>query len=194
MNHTPTALVFVALLAAVALAGCSLTAPYSPQRPPPRSATAADAGDPPAERGGTIPAAAQLAQSILAPAAAQPTPQQALARYATIAINWNWRTLAATERRLAAISLGQARAQALQTAASASTDTTVSQQRLTNHGRPVSIAPGSGPAAGRWVIVTTEQTTGHGSYAGMPPTLHVTYAQLTHTPAGWIVDRWQPQT
>ena len=130
--------------------------------------------DPPPERGGTIPAAAQLAQSILTPAAAQRTPQQALARYATIAINWSWRTLAATERRLAAISLGQARAQALQTAASATTDTTIRRQRLTNSGRPVSIAAGSGPAAGRWVIVTSEQTTGHGSYAGMPPTLHVT--------------------
>jgi hypothetical protein len=194
MNRTPTALLFVALLAAVAIAGCSLTAPQSPQLPAPRRSTAADGADPPPERGGTIPAAAQAAQTILAPAAAQPTPQQALARYATVAINWSWRTLAATERRLAAISLGQARAQALQAAAGATTDTTVRQHRLANHGRPVSIAPGSGPAAGRWVIVTSEQTTGRGSYAGMPPTLHVTYAQLTHTPAGWVVDHWQPQT
>ncbi|MGO9754085.1 MAG: hypothetical protein ACLP22_21905 [Solirubrobacteraceae bacterium] len=35
-------------------------------------------------------------------------------------------------------------------------------------------------------------TTGQGDYQGLPATLHVTYAQLTHTPAGWIVTSWTP--
>ena len=40
------------------------------------------------------------------------------------------------------------------------------------------IAPGQGSAAGLWVIVTRETTTGEGDYAGLPPTDHVTDAQV----------------
>ena len=43
------------------------------------------------------------------------------------------------------------------------------------------------------MLVTREQTTGQGDYAGLPPTLHVIYAQLTATANGWVVTRWQPQ-
>ncbi|HUA48706.1 MAG TPA: hypothetical protein VMA77_25970 [Solirubrobacteraceae bacterium] len=182
------------VLAVIALAGCSLQHPYTPQTPNPRPTTTADGGDPPPERGGTIPAAAQAAERTLAPGAAQPTQQAAVARYATIAVNWNWRTLAVVQRRLASISLGQARAQAGQAAAQATADPTLAQERLADSGQPVAVAPGRGAAAGWWVIVTREHTTGQGPYADLPPTLHVTYAQLTHTPHGWLVTRWQPQT
>lgn len=194
MSHTPNRTAVAAVLAALTIAGCSLTNPYSPQATTPPSSNAPDAPDPPPERGGSIPAAAQTAQRTLAPAAAQPTPDDALARYATIAINWSWRTLASTERRLATLSLGQARAQALQTAAHAAANAGLRQQQIRNSGQPVSIALGEGQAGGRWVIVTTERTTGTGSYAGLPPALHVTYAQLTHTPAGWVITQWLPQT
>jgi hypothetical protein len=44
------------------------------------------------------------------------------------------------------------------------------------------------------VIVTSETTSGQGDYSGLPPTLHVTYAQLTDTHHGWIVTAWNPQT
>jgi hypothetical protein len=183
-----------ALLAAAGLTGCSPARPYSPQPTRPQPTSAADAPDPAPERGGTIPAADQAAQLTLAPAAAQPTPQAALARYARLAVNWNWQDLAGLQRRLAALSLGPARAQALQAAAHAATDTTLRQQHIRNSGRAVAIAQGQGQAAGRWVIVTRERTTGQGAYAGLPPTLHVTYAQLTRTPTGWVISQWQPQT
>ena len=191
MSH-PAKLAAVALVALTA-AGCSLHNPYSSASPPPTVATAPDAGDPPPERNGHIPLAAQAAQIALEPGAAQRTSEAALARYSQIAVNWNWRNLAAVQHHLASISLGQARAQALQAAAGASTDSNLRAQRITNSGQPISIAPGRGPAAGQWVIVTRERTTGQGAYAGLPPTLHVTYAQVTHTSDGYVVSRWTPQ-
>lgn len=45
-----------------------------------------------------------------------------------------------------------------------------------------------------WVVVTSEKTTGQGDYQGLPAQLHVTYAQLTHTPGGWVVSEWEPRT
>jgi len=183
----------VAALATLALAGCSLHSPYSSASPPPTIATAPNAGDPPPERNGHIPSAAQAIQTALEPGTAQPTPEAALARYSQIAVNWNWRNLAAVQHHLASISLGQARAQALQAAAGASTDSNLRAQRITNTGQPISIAGGQGPAAGQWVIVTRERTTGQDAYAGLPPTLHITYAQTTHTRHGYVVSRWTPQ-
>jgi len=182
--------------AAVALAvltttGCSLQSPYSPAPAPALASSASDAGDPAPERGGQIPAGAQAAQDALAPGGAQPTPQAALNRYTQIAVNWSWRDLTHVQRHLASISLGQARAQALQAAASA--NATLRAQQITNSGQPVTIAAGQGAAVGQWVIVTREHTTGQGSYGGLPPTLHVTYARLTHTSQGFVVSQWQPQ-
>ena len=43
------------------------------------------------------------------------------------------------------------------------------------------------------MVVTREQTIGKGDYAGLPPTLHVIYAQLTRTASGLVVTRWQPE-
>jgi hypothetical protein len=40
---------------------------------------------------------------------------------------------------------------------------------VANSGQVVAIAPGEGPDAGHWVIVTEEHTTGTGRYAGPPP-------------------------
>jgi hypothetical protein len=45
-----------------------------------------------------------------------------------------------------------------------------------------------------WVIVTRETTTGEGDYAGLPPTDHVTDAQVEHTPHGFVVSAWSPQS
>lgn len=186
----------IVLLAGLALAqaGCSLKSPYSPPARAAQPTAARDARDPAPERGGHIPIAVQAAQQKLTPGAAEPSARAALERYAQLAVNWNWRQLADRERRLASISLGQARAQALAAAAQVAANSTLRAQRVTNTGRLVSIAPGRGPAAGRWVIVTLEQTRGHGPYARLPQTLHVTYAQVTHTPGGYVVDQWHPQS
>jgi len=200
----------LAILAAFTLAGCGITDPYrsrptaaasSPAVPVTTSTststtttTAADAGDPAAERGGVIPPGAQAAQDHLAANAASATPQAAVERYTTLYVNWRTDQLADRQRQLASISLGQARAQALQAAASTARDPKLTASHVANHGNLVSIAPGAGPASGRWVIVTTETTTGQGAYAGLPATVHVTYATVTHRASGWIINQWSPQS
>lgn len=196
----------VAALLAVLIAGCGFSNPYqsSTRRPPAASTTptatstssttAADGADPPSERGGTIPKSAQAAQATLAAGATAATPQAALERYANLYINWQAATVAAHQRQLASISLSQARAQALQAAASAARDPQLTHSQVANHGQLIAITPGAGAATADWVLVTGEHTTGQGNYGGLPPTLHVTYAQVTHTPSGWVVSQWSPQT
>ena len=193
-----------ALAIALILAGCGLTDPYTEPAPgddqhststssTSTTATAPNA-DPAPERGGTIPNAAHAAQNKLAAGAGMPTPQAALERYANLDINWTAQTVAGVQDQLAAISVGQARAQALQAAASYGHDSTLQASQVANTGTVVAIAPGQGPAAGWWVIVTRETTTGEGDYAGLPPTDHVTDAQVEHTDHGWVVSAWSPQS
>jgi hypothetical protein len=194
----------LAALAAGAIGGCAgITNPYQSAgtaRTPTLGSTStstttapADSGDPAAERGGTVPSRARAAQHKLAIGAASRSPEAALARYAEVYLNWSAADVTARQRELASISLGQARAQALQAAASAAADAQLLKSRVANSGTVVAITRGQGPAAGDWVIVTREQTTGQGDYAGLPPTLHVIYAQLTATPQGWVVIRWQAE-
>ena len=73
-------------------------------------------------------------------------------------------------------------------------DHLLAQDHVANSGHLVSLAPGQGGAAGQWVLVTSEHTTGQGDYAGLPAALHVIYAQLTHSSQGWVVTRWQSQS
>ena len=192
----------IALLA-VLLTGCGIRDPYTNTTAASSTSTAARStapaastvtnADPAPERGGTIPQAARAAQSQLAASAGAPTPQAALERYASRYVNWTAQTVMSVQRQLAAISLGQARAQALQAAASYAHDRALNASRVANHGSVISIARGHGAAAAWWVIVTQEQTTGTGDYTGLPATDHVTYAQLQHTRSGWIVSQWSPQ-
>ena len=197
---TRTIAILAALLLAGELAGCAAIAnPYQTAgtathtTSTAKAATPTDAGDPTPERDGTVPAPAQATIDRIASDAASGTPQAALARYALLYINWTAADVAAEERELAAISLGQARAQALQAATSVAGDPELTKSAVSNTGTVIAISSGRGAATGLWVLVTREQTTGQGDYAGLPPTLHVIYAQLTHTTTGWVVTRWQPQ-
>jgi predicted small lipoprotein YifL len=190
-----------ALALAACLTGCGVTNPYAASpakqvapRPDDRTTarTASDA-DPAPERGGTIPKSARRAQNTLAPRTPQASPQTALDRYAMAYINWTAETVTQVQRRLAAISVGSARAQALQAAASYSRDTTLLRSHVANSGTVIAIARGQGTVAGDWVVVTRETTTGQGDYQGLPAELHITCAELTHTKTGWVVSTWSPQ-
>ena len=185
-------------------AGCGITDPYrgaashtvqttAASRTTTSTTTAPDAADPAFERSGTVPAAAQAAQRSLAADAGSATARAAISRYTRLDINWQASTLAIRQRQLAALSIDQARAAALQAAASAARDPELTRSHVENRGQVLAITPGSGPASRRWVIVTTQTTTGTGDYAGLPAALHVTYAQVTHTPTGWVVSQWSPQ-
>lgn len=193
------AVVLGVIVACGELAGCAgITNPYASSAltrtaDSPAPTTAADVGDPPPERGGTVPPSARATSSGLAAGAAAPSPQAALDRYARLYVNWRAVTAAASQRQLASISLGQARAQALQAAAALARDPQLTKSQVSNTGTVVAVAPGQGAATGAWVIVTREQTSGQGDYAGLPPTLHVVYAQVTARPDGWVVSQWQPQ-
>jgi hypothetical protein len=204
MTRRATGLPLAAL--AVLATGCGITNPYQSthsnkaDRPAvmgsstaTTTTTPADAGDPALERGGTIPPNAQAAQNRLAAGAGLLTPRAALERYASLYINWQASNLANRQRELASISLGQARAQALQAAASAARDPELTRSHVADQGVLIALILGAGSAAGNWVLVTREHTTGQGDYAGLPPTLHVTYAIVAHTTAGWVVSSWKPQ-
>jgi hypothetical protein len=127
-------------------------------------------------------------------AAGSASPQTALERYATLDINWTAKTVAAVQHKLAALSVGQARAQALQAAASYSHDNVLQASQVANTGTVIAIAPGQGAEASAWVVVTREQTSGQGDYAGLPATDHVTVAQVEHIARGWVISSWSPRS
>jgi hypothetical protein len=197
MRHRVASLPLLSVLAAVALTGCGISDPYAGKQASTSTSSSGAAAsvtnaDPAPERGGTIPAGARAAQSSISTGAAQPTPQAALQRYARLYVNWTAATVASIQHELASLSEGQARAQALQAAASYSRDQTLAQSGVANSGQLVAISP-SITTPGQWVLVTSEQTTGRGDYSGLPPTLHVIYGQVTRVPKGWVVSGWAPQ-
>ena len=81
----------------------------------------------------------------------------------------------------------------MQAAASAARDPQLTRSNVANSGHVVTIGQGQGTAAGQWVLVTSEQTTGTGTFAGLPATLHVIYATVTHTTVGWVILAWNPR-
>lgn len=190
------------LLAALALGGCGSAAP--PASSPlgrsleaeriPVSRAPAPAGDPPAERDGTVPQSQIAAQDTLTARSISPSPQIALRRYALAYTSWTAASLPAHERQLAALAIGPARLVAEQTAASRSAIASLAQSHVENKGVVIEIAPSEGPARGQWVVVTQERTTGTGAYAGLPPSLHVTFARVQRTDHGWVVSEWRPRT
>ena len=100
--------------------------------------------------------------------------------------------LPARERELAALSIGTARLTALQTATAGSGAGALVASDVANSGQVIAVTPGEGAAAGQWVVVTQEQTTGRGAYAGLPPGPHVTLARVTRESRGWVVSAWDP--
>ena len=183
----------LAATAAAALAGCGIPDPYAHRatQPTPTTQHAAPvltSADPAPERGGVIPSSAQPK-----PVTGSATPQAAILRFARIYMNWTARSVASAQRQLAAMSVGGARAQALQAAASYRRDGTLLASHVANSGTIVAIARGAGPATGQWVIVTEERTTGTGDYAGLPAAINVTYAMVKRAAGGWLIAEWSPQ-
>jgi hypothetical protein len=123
----------------------------------------------------------------------QPTPQRALAAYATRYINWSYRTLTKDQQALAGSSVGAARLAEHQAAARSHSDTAIARGRIWNRGQTISIAPDLG-APGTWVIVTREQTGGSTEYEGLPASYHITLAKLAAVHGGYSVEQWLPQS
>ncbi len=175
------------LLAAVALAGCSVpTAPRPVRTPRPPAtplAVAAATDEYPS------PLARQSAAAVVSPVAA-------IAAFATAYINWNAETVTATMLALAARSVGQARSAMQLAAAQTAGDYELRRGGIANRGVVQAVAPLSG-RRNQWVVVTEEQTTATATtaYRGLAPAWHVTVVTLTEPTAGrWVISAWQPES
>lgn len=179
----PAAAIFAALLAVAALASCS-----NPDAPSASSSSTVS----PVSRGEPR-APAPASPRSQSPVQVKATPQAALASFAWLYVNWSYRTITADQRRLASISVGQARISERQAAASSEADAALRRGRVWNHGQVVSVARDR-LRAGWWVVVTRERTGGSGEYEGLPAALHVSLARLAHLKDGFAVERWAPQS
>jgi hypothetical protein len=165
---------------AVLLAGCA-----NPDATPPHGASPSPAS--PGEPAAPFPPL----PSRQASAAPQPKAAGAVERFAALYTNWNYRTLAARQRTLAAVAVGPARLWARQLAASARQQALAGAQ-VWNRGRVIALAR-ERDRLGWWVLVTREQTGGDGEYAGLPERDHVTLVRATALHGGWAVSEWSPQ-
>jgi hypothetical protein len=188
-------------LVLISVSGCgasSTTSASSPlgrafaAAPSPSGAAAETIGDPPAERHGTVPQS--LTSKEDTPSSLAPSPQAALLRYALLYTNWQAASLPTVERGLASLAVGPARLTAEQIVASSSAVAELAAHHVQNSGIVLAIAPGRGPITGQWIVVTQEQSTGTGSYAGLPQTVHVTLATTEHLQQGWAISGWTPRT
>jgi hypothetical protein len=148
-------------------------------------------GDPPPERNGVLPADTVTRQN--APSWTARSPQAALLHYALLYINWNAVALPSREHELSSLAVGSARLITEQLAATHNLAATLIADHVHNSGLVLSIAPGQGIARGHWIIVTQEQTTGVGPYAALPPTLHVTFANVEQLNHRWTISEWRPR-
>lgn len=172
------------LLAVAALAGCTNPDASSPAQSTTEQSSPQNAGEPPAP----VP----VSPSAQGPLDVQATPEKALEAFASLYVNWTYRTLSENQRTLAAISVDAARLSEQQAAASSGADSTLAAGHIFNRGQIVSVA-GDLSTPGEWVIVTREQTGGDSEYAGLTAAYHVTLAQLQRVPGGFAVSDWSPQ-
>ncbi len=117
---------------------------------------------------------------------------KAITAFAELYINWDYRTLTANQRTLAAMSVGAARLSERQAAASSQAATTITRGHIYNHGQIISIAREL-PRPGTWVILTREQTGGNTQYTGLPASYHITLTRLASVPGGYAISQWLPQ-
>jgi hypothetical protein len=99
-------------------------------------------------------------------------------------------------RRLAARSIGQARATAQLAAAQTAGDYELRRDGIGNIGSVEAVAPLAG-RSGQYVVVTRELTTATATtaYQGLKPAWHVAIATVSELgPGSWVVSGWEPQS
>jgi hypothetical protein len=191
-NNMPNSLRrYVLLLVLVAptpfLAACGLA---NRGGAPPITTTTTPVQASPGEREGTIPATTAAQAAPLDPAS---SPQTAVSQFAARYINWTYATLAASEGRLAAQAVGEARAAERQAQAQTGRDTPLRRGHIYNRGSIVTVSHANGGPPDEWVVVSREQTGGDQEYAGLRAAFHVTLAEVQRVAGGWAVSAWRPQ-
>jgi hypothetical protein len=164
------------------LAGCGLTNPNNAtlgSRTPTKTKTAAT----------TTPAATATTKQSTPHNAGSASQQAAIVQYADLWCNWTTGDLMAHERQLEAISVGGARSQE-EAAIAAPTE---GGTHLTNTCKIESLSLGRGDASGKWVLVTSSQTTSL-HLQSLAPQFHVTYATLAKRGSTYLVNSWLPQS
>jgi|GEM_PF-2530154 len=124
------------------------------------------------------------------------SPRAAIAAFADAYINWDATDVSADMRRLAAQSIGQARAVTVLAAAETAADYELQRGGIANSGSVEAIAPLPGHPD-QYVVVTQERTTATATdaYQGLQPAWHVAIATVSETaPGRWVVSGWQPQS
>jgi hypothetical protein len=134
------------------------------------------------------------ARTLRPAAGAASSPPDAIARFAELYVNWDYRSLAAIQRRLAAMSIGEASAAQRRAAARTPADSELRHGRVANHGTVVAIAPVRPARPDGWVVVTRETTTGARVYDELAPAYHVALATVVRVRGGWAISRWEPQS
>ena len=182
MSRTPAIAVAVAL--ALPLAGCAEIGV--------RSTTSTSSPVATADRTHEYPAPAPPDEH----AQGSPSAQAAVLAFADGYINWNARDVVADLTRLAADSVGQARAAMQLEAADVAADYELRGGGISNAGTVEAVAPLRG-SADEYVVVTRESTTATATnaYQGLQPAWHVTLATLRREPSGtWVLSGWQPES
>jgi hypothetical protein len=183
MPRTRVLVALPALAVALGVGGCGVVDPYQQHTTAASTSTSSTTPSGPRTPSSAAPGGGQGASG----------PVATLARYAYLATNWTSHTLSNDQQRLAALSRGGARAQALQTAVTYGHASSLQHSKVTNTGQVTSIARGRGVRRGDWVITTEEHTGGSDDYAGLPAQAHIYYARLVHVAGGWAVSTWSPQ-
>lgn len=192
-----------ALLVLLALsAGCGPDDPYSKDnaardrtqqrdRPKPPPAPADPTAEPPAdgELPGTVPQELREAEPTQFPGAGG-TPRATLRRAAGLYYNWTSATAPEAFRKMAAISVGGARAQLRQVAAQSGID---AQQKGVRSRSEVTSMRVTGSGRRRAATIVTRDTVTGPGLPDSGPQYHVTRAQLVQRAGRWVIARWEPQ-
>jgi hypothetical protein len=128
--------------------------------------------------------------------AASRSPSAAVAAFASAYINWTAGTVSSDMRRLAARSIGQARAATQLAAAQTAGDYELRRGGIGNTGSVEAVAPLAG-RPGQYIVVTRELTTATATtaYQGLQPAWHVAVATVQRIGAvSWVVSGWEPQS
>jgi hypothetical protein len=196
---TTTHLTLLAVLvAALTVAGCAPDDPYQQERTQPSSTPPARVSegrhvplpDPPAD--GELPGrvtAELVAEPTRFPEAGH-TPQGTLALAARLYGNWSSTTARSQLRRIAALSVGQARAELRQAAAQAGADP---QQRRARSRASVEALDVDGSGPRRTALIVTRERLHARDLPDQGWRYQVTTAQLERRGARWVISQWLAQ-
>jgi hypothetical protein len=180
-----SALVTLALLAV--LAGCE--DPYNDDATdsPGRSNVVRPQGDDPPPRDGSRDAAPAFGTAV------KDTPEAVVRAFCSQWSNWDWRTIARQQQRLAALATGALGRGLAAEAALRAHDRALRRDRLGARGRVVTIDVKRGWRVRDAVCVASQEQVARGRVDLEGARYRVYLATVARTNAGWAVTRWEPQ-